>query len=132
MPIGFGNLRIVPTSFPAVATAGTSVITGKTYRVAALGSSLAQWQAFFNTLTAIPAVGNIIVATATGTLAGGGTVSLFAITASVPEYSAPINIAGVNFLLIFQTDGSCEALNLSTNVLTTVGAAGTFDNAGTR
>jgi len=132
MPIGFGNLRIVPTSFPAVATAGTSVITGKTYRVAALGSSLAQWQAFFSTLTAIPAVGDIIVATATGTLAGGGTVALFAITASVPEYSAPINIAGVNFLLIFQTDGSCEALNLSTNVLTTVAAAGTFDNAGNK
>ena len=132
MPIGFGNLRIVPTYFPAVATAGTSVTSGKTYRVAALGSSLAQWQALFNTLTAIPAVGDIIVATATGTLAGGGTVALFAITASVPEYSAPINIAGVNFLLIFQTDGSCEALNLSTNVLTTVGAAGTFDNAGNK
>lgn len=132
MPIGFGNLRIVPTYFPAVATAGTAVTSGKTYRVAALGSSLAQWQALFNTLTAIPAVGDIIVATATGTLAGGGTVALFAITASVPEYSAPINIAGVNFLLIFQTNGSCEALNLSTNVLTTVGAAGTFDNAGNK
>jgi len=132
MPIGFGNLKIVPNYYPAVGTAGTSVTSGKTYRVAALGSTLGQWQAFFSALTAIPAVGDLIVATATGTLAGGGTVSLFAITASVPEYTAPVNIGGVNFLLIFQTDGSCEALNLSTNVLTTVGAAGTFDNSGNK
>jgi len=130
MPIGFGNLRIVPNYYPAVATAGTSVTSGKTYRVATLGSSLAQWQAFFSGLTAIPAVGDLIVATATGTLLGGSTVSLMAVTASVPEYSAPVNIGGVNYLLIFQTNGSCEALNLSTNVLTTVAAAATFSNAG--
>jgi len=130
MPIGFGNLRIVPNYYPAVATAGTSVTSGKTYRVATLGSSLAQWQAFFSGLTAIPAVGDLIVATATGTLLGGSTVALMAVTASVPEYSAPVNIGGVNYLLIFQTNGSCEALNLSTNVLTTVAAASTFSNAG--
>ena len=53
-----------------------------------------------------------------------------AVTASVPEYSAPVNIGGVNYLLIFQTNGGCEALNLSTNVLTTVAVAATFSNAG--
>jgi hypothetical protein len=132
MPIGFGNLKIVPNYFPVVGTAGTSVANGKSYRVSALGSTLGQWQSFFSALTAIPTVGDIITATATGTLLGGGTVSLFAVTASTPEYTAPVNIGGVNFLLIFQADGSCESLNLTTNVLSTVGAAGTFDNSGNK
>jgi len=54
----------------------TTIVSGGSYAVAALGSStLAQWQAFFSGLASLPTVGQSITATATGTLAGGGTVS---------------------------------------------------------
>jgi len=56
--------------------------------------------------------------------------SLLATTGSVPEYTASGNIGNVNYLFVFQTDGRCQAMNLSTNALTTVGAAGTFSSAG--
>ncbi len=131
MPVGYGNLRIIPNYARVTAAAGTSVTSGKTYIVAALGgSTLGQWQALFSSLTAIPAVGDQIVASATGTLAGGGTVSLFAILASVAEYVFSANIGATNYMLYFQTDGSCQALNLTTNVLSTVAAAATFSAAG--
>lgn len=53
----------------------TSIISGRTYVVSTLSvSSLAQWQAVFSGLSAIPTVGQIITATATGTLAGGALV----------------------------------------------------------
>lgn len=61
-----------------VGTAGatTSITTGQVYTVTTLGStSLAQWQAFFSGLASVPTVGQSITATATGTLAGGATVT---------------------------------------------------------
>jgi hypothetical protein len=55
---------------------GTSITSGVAYTVATLSSTtLAQWQAFFSSLSAIPTVGQTITATATGTLAGGATVT---------------------------------------------------------
>jgi hypothetical protein len=55
---------------------GTSIISGVAYTVATLSSTtLGQWQAFFSSLSAIPTVGQTITATATGTLAGGATVT---------------------------------------------------------
>jgi len=55
---------------------GTSITSGIAYTVATLSSTtLAQWQAFFSSLSAIPTVGQTITATATGTLAGGATVT---------------------------------------------------------
>lgn len=56
--------------------------------------------------------------------------SLLATTGSVPEYTASGNIGNVNYLFVFQTDGRCQAMNLLTNALTTVGAAGTFSTSG--
>lgn len=56
--------------------------------------------------------------------------SVLATTGSVPEYTASGNIGNVNYLFVFQTDGRCQAMNLSTNALTTVGAAGTFSTSG--
>ena len=54
----------------------TTITSGLVYVVYALGSStLGQWQAFFSGLSSLPTVGQTITATATGTLAGGGTVS---------------------------------------------------------
>jgi hypothetical protein len=54
----------------------TTIVSGGVYAVFALGSStLAQWQAFFSGLSALPTVGQSITATASGTLVGGGTVS---------------------------------------------------------
>jgi hypothetical protein len=61
---------------PSGVANSTSITTGVVYVVAALGSStLAQWQAFFSGLAALPTVGQSITATATGTLVGGGTVT---------------------------------------------------------
>lgn len=71
MPIGYGNLRVVPTYGSVLATVG-----------------------------------------------------------SVPEYVQSGNIGNTNYLFVFQTDGRCQAMNLATNALTTVAAAGTFSSAG--
>jgi hypothetical protein len=59
-------------------TAGASaaVTSGQSYTVSVLGSStLAQWQAFFSALTVLPTVGQVVTATATGSIVGGGTVT---------------------------------------------------------
>ena len=54
----------------------TGIVSTQTYLVASLGSTtLGQWQAFFSALVSLPAVGQSIVATASGTLLGGGTVT---------------------------------------------------------
>jgi hypothetical protein len=51
-----------------------NTVQGTSYTVASTGTTtLAQWQALFSTLVAIPSVGNVIIATATGTLGGTGT-----------------------------------------------------------
>ena len=62
----------------ASGTAGASaaVTSGQSYTVSVLGSStLAQWQAFFSALTVLPTVGQVVTATATGSIVGGGTVT---------------------------------------------------------
>jgi hypothetical protein len=59
-------------------TAGASaaVTSGQLYTVSVLGSStLAEWQAFFSALTVLPTVGQVVTATATGSIVGGGTVT---------------------------------------------------------
>ena len=67
------------TSWDAItltSSASASVVSGVIYTVAALGSTtLGQWQAFFSGLAALPSVGQVITATATGTIVGGGTVT---------------------------------------------------------
>jgi hypothetical protein len=66
-------------------SASASVITGYVYIVATLSSTtLAQWQAFFSGLTAIPSVGQSITATATGAIVGGATVTFTDITGTLP------------------------------------------------
>lgn len=53
----------------------TTIVSGRSYVTAVLGAStLAQWQARFSGLTAIPTAGQIIVATSSGALVGGGSV----------------------------------------------------------
>ena len=131
MPVGYGNLRIIPNYTPTKATASASVTSGKTYVVVSGGATtLAQWQAFFSALTAIPSNGDVIVATATGSIVGGATVGLFATLASVNEYVASGDIGNTSYLFFFQTNGSCEALNLTNNTLSTVAAAATFSGSG--
>jgi hypothetical protein len=70
------------TAPSGIAGPTTTITTGQVYTVTTLGpppsgpySSLAQWQAFFSALTVLPTVGQTITATATGTLAGGATVT---------------------------------------------------------
>jgi hypothetical protein len=78
------------------AGAGTSVVRGVAYSVASLGSTtLGQWQALFSSLAAIPTVGQSIVATATGTLAGGATVTATVVIASGDK--AVVFSDGTNF-----------------------------------
>jgi hypothetical protein len=58
------------------AGATTSITSGLAYSVTTLGSTtLGEWQAFFSALTGIPSIGQTVTATATGTLAGGATVT---------------------------------------------------------
>jgi hypothetical protein len=53
----------------------TTIVSGRSYVVSVLGAStLPQWQARFSGLTAIPTANQIVVATSSGTLAGGGSV----------------------------------------------------------
>ena len=64
------------TAPSGTAGASASVSTGQSYTVSVLGSStLAQWQAFFSALVALPTVGQVITATASGSIVGGGTVT---------------------------------------------------------
>lgn len=64
---------VAPTG---IVGATTTIYTGQTYTVTTLSSTtLAQWQAFFSALVSIPSVGQTIVATASGTLLGGATVT---------------------------------------------------------
>ena len=61
---------------PSGAVNTASVTSGLVYVVASLGSTtLAQWQAYFSGLSTIPTVGQAITATATGSIAGGATVT---------------------------------------------------------
>jgi hypothetical protein len=54
----------------------TGVVIGVVYTVASLGgTTLGQWQTLFSALASIPTVAQSITATATGTLAGGATIS---------------------------------------------------------
>jgi len=65
-----------------------AVTSGQGYIVAGLGSTtLAQWKAFFSALTTIPSVGQTITATATGSIVGGGTVSIATITSGAAVIS---------------------------------------------
>lgn len=53
----------------------TFVTANRSYKVVnATGSTLAQWQACFSSLSAVPSAGDIITSSGTATLAGGGTV----------------------------------------------------------
>jgi hypothetical protein len=64
------------TAPSGTAGATTSITSGQVYTVTTLGSTtLVQWQAYFSALSSIPSVGQSITATATGTLAGGATVT---------------------------------------------------------
>ena len=56
--------------------------------------------------------------------------STLATLASVTEYMTSGNIGNTNYLFFFETDGRCQAMNLSTNALTTVAASGTFSASG--
>jgi hypothetical protein len=62
------------------AGATTSITSGVAYSVTTLGSTtLGQWQAYFSALGSIPSIGQTVTATATGTLAGGATVTQIAV-----------------------------------------------------
>jgi hypothetical protein len=88
-------------------TAGASaaVTSGQLYTVSVLGSStLAQWQAFFSALTVLPTVGQVVTATATGSIVGGGTV-----TQNVTFTQAMTLDASGNLLVGLTTAGTTAA-----------------------
>jgi hypothetical protein len=88
------------------AGATTSITSGLAYSVTTLGSTtLGEWQAFFSALTGIPSIGQTVTATATGTLAGGATVTQIAVFTQAMTLDASGN------LIIGDTSGAA-ALNL--------------------
>lgn len=71
-----GDLFAVPAASIGTLPATQSVTVNTTYTVTVVGTTtLAQWQAYFSSVTTLPSVGNVLVASATGTLAGTGTVT---------------------------------------------------------
>jgi hypothetical protein len=83
LTVSFGGANYIANDtflIPAASMGGLPatqfVTTGVVYTVTTTGTTtLPQWQAYFNTLTSLPSVGNVITATATGTIAGTGTVT---------------------------------------------------------
>ena len=67
--------------------------------------------------------GNIRIVPAPSTIAG------ITFSAAV-SYSVYGNIGTTNYFMAFQTDGSCEVVNLTTNTKTSIAAAGTFSASG--
>jgi hypothetical protein len=75
------------------AGATTSITSGRAYSVTTLGSTtLGEWQAFFSALTGIPSIGQTVTATATGTLAGGATVTQIAVFTQAMTLDASGNL----------------------------------------
>jgi len=56
--------------------------------------------------------------------------AVLATTSSTPKTVASANINNVNYMFFFQSNGSCQAMNLASNALTTVAAAATFSSSG--
>jgi len=74
------GVHIWATAASGTAGATTSITSGSAYSVTTLGSTtLGQWQAYFSALGSIPSIGQTVTATATGTLAGGATVTQIAV-----------------------------------------------------
>ena len=66
----------VPAASIGGLPATQAVVAGTTYTVTVVGTTtLPQWQALFSSVAVLPTVGDVIVASATGTLAGSGTVT---------------------------------------------------------
>jgi flagellar hook-associated protein 2 len=99
---GLISASIISTGQGGGATA--AVTSGRTYRAVSGGSStLAQWQANFTqvggaALTAVPNAGDFVLASATGTLVGGGTVeaagNILALTGGKTGSSATFSASG--------------------------------------
>ena len=106
--------RTAPTG---TAGASAAVISGRTYIVSVLGSStLAQWQAFFSALVAIPTVGQVITATASGSIVGGGTVTqkLIYTQRMLLDNSGNVNIPALTASQAVFTDASKNLVSVAT------------------
>jgi hypothetical protein len=81
------------------ATASGTIVSGTRYIVATLGTAtLANWQTLFNTLTAIPSLGDVITATASGTIAGSATLKSYrALSKYTPDIPSD-NSRGIGFI----------------------------------
>jgi hypothetical protein len=100
------GLHVWYTAASGTAGATTSITSGSAYSVTTLGSTtLGEWQAYFSALTGIPSIGQTVTATATGTLAGGATVTQIAVFTQAMTLDASGN------LIIGDTSGAA-ALNL--------------------
>jgi hypothetical protein len=81
-----GGVHRFYTADAGTIDASAAVVSGRSYTVTTLGdSTLAEWQAFFSALTVLPTVGQTIVATSTGSIAGtpsSGTVTQLAVFTS--------------------------------------------------
>ena len=70
------DLFVVPAASIGGLPATQSISDGTVYTVTVVGTTtLSQWQAFFSSVTTLPTAGDVLVASATGTLAGTGTVT---------------------------------------------------------
>jgi hypothetical protein len=89
----YNGTHVWNTAASGTAGATTSITSGVAYSVTTLGSTtLGEWQAFFSALTGIPSIGQTVTATATGTLAGGATVTQIAVFTQAMTLDASGNL----------------------------------------
>lgn len=112
----------------------TAVTSGRRYTVSTVGNTtLAQWQALFSGLSAVPTLNQQITATATGTLAGTGSVWQFvhsseyaqrlAISASTGVLNAISGLLQNGYQVVHAGNVGSYALPLSGGTITTSGSS---------
>lgn len=106
----------------STATASGAVTSGTRYIVATLGTAtLANWQALFNGLNALPALGDVLTATATGTILGSATLkqyrALSKYTPDIPsDNSRGIGIIGADSFQFFEDLFVPSGFNFATQI----------------
>jgi hypothetical protein len=110
------------TAPSGTAGATTSITSGQVYTVTTLGSTLGQWQAYFSGLSSIPSIGQSITATATGTLAGGATVT------QTITFTQAMTLNADGYLLVgYTTSNGAYKLQVNSQIYATSSTIATSD-----
>jgi hypothetical protein len=127
------NSHLWYTAPSGTAGATTSITSGRAYSVTTLGSTtLGEWQAFFSALTGIPSIGQTVTATATGTLAGGATVTQIVVFTQAMTLDANGSLAVGGTTVVTSNGGVTATTTASGSIATSLAMrnAGTANGSG--